>query len=316
MPDESPITPFLERQGFLILDGGLATELEARGYDLNHPLWSAHLLLKDPKAIRDLHLDYLHAGADCIISSSYQASIPGFLARGISKDGGRSLLKKSVELAREARDEFCERSHDQISLPPLVAASVGPYGAFLADGSEYVGRYEISREALSSFHAERWGILLDSRADLLACETIPSFTEASVLVELLNESPDVPAWVSFSCRDGERISDGTPISECAALLNECRNVIAVGVNCTSPAYVSSLIKHVHDGVGGKAIVVYPNSGEEYDPVSKAWQGNRGAQDLGKIAVEWFNYGARLIGGCCRTGPKHIFAMKENLKKTR
>ena len=242
----------------LLLDGALATELEKQGLDLSTNLWSSQFLLDNPDAIKKVHLSYLEAGAKCIISASYQASIKGFMDHGLSEEEAIALLKKSVALAIEARDVFMEDK--DYELLPLVAASIGPYGAILADGAEYRGDYVLSKDALLEFHEQRWEILAASPADLLAIETIPSFKEAEVILELLQQTPDKFAWVSFSCQDGEHISDGTPIKECVSLFSECDGVVAVGVNCTAPRYISSLIKHIRAGAPDKHIVVYPNSG--------------------------------------------------------
>ncbi|MCP5107635.1 MAG: homocysteine S-methyltransferase [bacterium] len=308
------IDTFIEKHGMLLLDGGLATELEARGIVLDTHLWSAHLLPENPDAIRSVHLAYLEAGADCIISASYQASIPGFISYGLSEKEAKNLLSRSIALADEARDQYLESSTSSETgrTRPLVAASIGPYGACLADGAEYRGDYGISKGELRAFHESRWEILAASSADLSACETIPSFQEAEVLLELLRQTPGLVAWVSFSCRDGEHISDGTPITECAALLNDCEQVAAVGVNCTAPQYISSLIERIRAGAPGKPIAVYPNSGEIYDAKTRSWLGTSDPMHSGTAALEWFRNGARLIGGCCRMGPSHIKAMREAL----
>ncbi len=311
MPQPSPIDAFLEKQGVVLLDGGLATELENLGHDLNHPLWSARLLVTNPEDIRKVHLSYLEAGADCITSASYQASVPGFVAEGMSEKQARSLMKKSVALACEARDEYweCVKSEEDRPIRPLVAASIGPYGAYLADGSEYHGNYGIPSSELRSFHEPRWKVLAESSADLFACETIPSFQEAEVLLELLQETPAIQVWVSFSCRDNESISDGTPIAECATLFVNCEQVVAVGVNCTPPQYVSALIEQIRRGAPTKPIVVYPNSGKIYDATRRAWIGISDTTNFGKAVSEWRRNGALLLGGCCRTEPRHIKAMR-------
>ena len=306
MSRESPLTPFLEQNGVVVVDGGLATELERRGHDLDHPLWSARLLLEQSDAVREVHRSYLAAGADCLISATYQASVPGLRAEGLSESETRQLLRNAIAIACEVRDEHETR------LRPLVAASVGPYGAYLADGAEYVGNYGVSRSRLRAFHESRWEVLSDSGADLIACETIPSFGEAEVLLELLNETPDCPAWVSFSCRDAEHISDGTDLEKCAALFENCEPVIAVGINCTAPRYVTPLIAAARRGAPGKQIVVYPNSGETYDGKRRAWGGESKPPDFGAMARDWRDHGATLIGGCCRTGPGHITAIREAL----
>ena len=316
--NQTPMTPVLERflqaQGALILDGGLATELEARGHDLDHPLWSARLLLSRPDEIYAVHLSYLKAGADCVTSASYQASHRGFAALGISAKRSSALLADSVRLAEKARDRLCE-GLEPGRLRPLVAASIGPYGAFLADGSEYRGDYGVSQATLHAFHAPRWEVLAESDADLLACETLPSIDEAEVLLRLLEQTPDRPAWMSFSCRDDRTISDGTPIEACAALLKDCEQIAAVGVNCTAPGLIEPLITHLSDNLEGKPIIVYPNSGETYDPSSHAWTGFAEPLDFAAAAARWMRAGASLIGGCCRTGPVHIGVMRRALLRS-
>lgn len=311
---ENPIRPFIERQGVLILDGGLATELEKRGADLGDDLWSARLLRDNPALIRQVHLDYYWAGADCGTSASYQATVPGFMRRGMTDAEAMDLIRLSVRLVREARDAFWEQTAERNKrLRPLVAASVGPYAAFLADGSEYTGVYDLDEERLLAFHRERWHILASSGADLLACETIPSAAEARALARLLPETPDAFAWFSFACRDEAHISDGTPIAECAAALAPLPQVAAIGINCTAPRFIPDLIREV-TRVTDKPVIVYPNSGETYDPNQKCWLGESVPAEFGTFSREWRKLGAALIGGCCRTGPDHIRQISDRFRK--
>jgi homocysteine S-methyltransferase len=299
------------RIGAVVLDGGLATELERQGNDLNHKLWSARLLLTDPAAIRNAHRAYLEAGAMCITTASYQASVPGLAAAGIPAAQARKLLMDSVSIAHQAVADFLGRPWRPGEVDrPFVAASIGPYGAFLADGSEYRGNYGISIDKLRNFHAERLDVICQAQPDLLACETIPSAQEAEVLRDLLVESSNAMAWVSFSCVDGEHICDGTSIQECAALFENCPQVFAIGLNCTAPQYVRSLIEKIKVAAPTKRIVVYPNSGQVYNALGRIWTGATSAVDFGELAKEWLDAGATLIGGCCQTGPEHIRAIRE------
>lgn len=314
MVSANPILPFLQQRGTLILDGGLATELERHGHDLSDELWSARLLLEEPEAIRQVHLEYYRAGADCCTSASYQATVPGFARRGISAAAARDLITLSVRLVIEARDAFwsVERNREK-RMRPIAAASVGPYGAYLADGSEYTGSYDLDEAGLFEFHRERWAILTAAAPDILACETIPSYAEARALVRLLDETPAVYAWFSFSCRDGEHINDGTPIAECAARLAQHEHVAAVGINCTPPRYVPDLIRSI-TAVTDKPVIVYPNSGETYDAVGKRWLGEADPSEFGTFSREWRKLGAGLIGGCCRTTPDHIRQISDRFRK--
>ncbi|ADH66335.1 MULTISPECIES: homocysteine S-methyltransferase [Nocardiopsis] len=290
----------------LVLDGGLATRLEAYGRDLGGGLWSARLLAEEPDLVRRVHRDYFEAGADVAIAAGYQASVPALTARGATESEALALIARSVELARAERDAFGSG---------LVAAGVGPYGAARADGSEYTGDYDLDEEGLYAWHRERWRVLADSGADLLACETVPSAAEARALARLLAETPGARAWISFSCRDGERVSDGTPLREAAAGLAPLHadgRLVAVGVNCTAPRHVPALVRAV--AACGLPAVAYPNSGEEWDAARGRWTGTAEPEEFGRAAVGWYEAGAVLVGGCCRTGPEHVRSVRAHLDR--
>jgi homocysteine S-methyltransferase len=296
----------------LILDGGLATELERRGHDISGKLWSALILRTDPEAIEQVHYDYFAAGADCAISASYQASYEGFAAQGISREETTDLLRRSVSLAMSARERY-RRNHPQTARALYVAASVGPYGAIAHDGSEYRGDYGVSVQELIDFHAERFAVLASSGADFLACETIPLLDEARALATLLEQHPQAQAWMSFTCADGVHTSHGEPLVECARLIEEVPGAIAVGVNCVRPEIVEASIRALRAGTS-KSIVVYPNSGEHWDANTRAWYGTWNHGSLAALAPQWLQAGATMIGGCCRTGPGDIAALSAALVK--
>ena len=292
MASSIAVVPFWEglSAGPVILDGGLATELEQRGADLRDPLWSAKLLLDNPVLIRQVHEAYVAAGADVATTATYQLSFEGFAQRGLDREQTVAAVRLSVRLAREAG-------------PKLVAASVGPYGAFLADGSEFRGDYGLSVRQLLDWHRPRLEALADSGADLLACETIPCQAEAEALVRLLEDFPGTPAWFSFSCRDEHRVSHGETLAACAAVVNHCPNAVAFGVNCTAPQFVEGLLQSVA-GVTRKPLLAYPNLGGVWDGAEHVWRGGEEG-DWAAAASRWLAAGARLIGGCCRTTPAHI-----------
>jgi homocysteine S-methyltransferase len=301
----NPIASILANLPVLVIDGALATELESRGYNLKDDLWSAKILLEQPEAIRQLHYDYFEAGADCVITASYQATIQGFMKRGLNEERAIDLIKKSVRLAIEARDEFWadEANHD-VRSKPFVAASVGPYGAYLADGSEYRGNYGLTEEELIEFHRPRMRALIEAGADILACETIPTPIEAQALVKLLGEFEGMSAWISFSCRDEAHVCEGQRLEECIRQVEASPQVLAVGVNCTSPKFIPSLIRETRKATD-KPILVYPNSGESYSAERNDWNGEPVYESFGEEARTWYKAGARLIGGCCRTSPQDI-----------
>lgn len=314
MSELNPIKVLLAEAPFMVIDGALATELETLGCDLNDALWSARLLAQAPEKIRQVHQAYFEAGADCAITASYQATVPGFMQAGMTAQQARELIQLSVTLAQQARDAVWQPG--QTDRPkPLVAASVGPYGAYLADGSEYRGGYDLDRAGLVEFHRERFELLLDAGADLLAVETLPSLEEALAITDLLAEHPGAQAWITFSAKDGEHISDGTPIEECAAALANCPGVAAIGVNCTPLAHIESLIAAIKRRCD-LPVLVYPNSGELYDPVTKTWHPApcvhtvTGPSGLVQGAEHWLAAGASGIGGCCRTTPEDIQALAQ------
>lgn len=302
----NPIEAILCEHAIMILDGALATELEVQGCNLDDPLWSARILLENPELIYQVHLDYFRAGADCAITASYQATIEAFINRGIDESGALELIKRTVFLARRARDNFWreEGAHIKKRPKPLVAASVGPYGAYLADGSEYIGNYGVTDETLETFHRARMHALIEAGADLLAIETIPSLQEAKVLSALLNEFPETYAWLTFSLKDKNTISDGTLLDECTSIFEDNKQIVAIGINCAPIAIVTDAITTIAAHTN-KPIIVYPNSGETYDAKTNTWHGLKSSDRFEAISEEWYQAGAHIIGGCCRTAPYHI-----------
>ncbi|VFQ74634.1 unnamed protein product [Cuscuta campestris] len=327
--DGSTVAPslmadFLQKSGGVgVIDGGLATELERHGANLNDPLWSAKCLLDSPHLIRAVHLDYLEAGAGIIISASYQATIQGFMAKGFSQEDSEALLKKSVEIACEARNLYNKKCRESSSnyttdgkvlknRPILVAASVGSYGAYLADGSEYSGDYGdvINVKFLKDFHRRRVQLLADAGADIMAFETVPNKIEAQAFVELLDEEDiKIPAWLSFNSKDGINVVSGDSLLECATIADSCKTVVAVGINCTPPRFISNLILSLNKATA-KPILIYPNSGETYDAEKKEWVTNTGVSNDSFVSYvnKWCEDGASLVGGCCRTTPDTIRAI--------
>jgi homocysteine S-methyltransferase len=297
----------LDLSGLHVLDGGMATELERKGFDLAGPLWSAHVLESSPEAIAAVHREYLDAGADCLLTASYQVSAEGFQEIGFApQDAAKAAanaLHASVALAEKVRDEYKASSPRRI----WIAASLGPYGAMLHNGAEYHGNYDCSFEDLVGFHSRRIAVLARSNADFLAFESIPSLEEAKAILAALEPYPDVAAYLSFTCQDGTHVSHGESLRACAELLDAQPQVIGIGVNCTAPELIGSLIDELAK-VTRKPIIVYPNSGERWDALHHCWQGDGQLQAFGELAGRWRSAGAQWIGGCCRTGPEHVRAV--------
>lgn len=326
----------------MALDGGLASELERAGHDLNDPLWSAKALLEDPDAVLAVHRAFLEAGADCIVTATYQATYQGFADRGLGEADAEAAFERAVELAVRARDESAVRARASFGTPPrrrlrpLVAAGVGPYGAYLADGNEYRGDYGIGAEALEAFHRRRWQTLARSAADLIACETIPSLPEVQALARLADEF-EKPAWISFSCPGRDQLADGAELAEAVAVADAAPGVFAVGVNCTTPGNATELVAAIAAGTE-KPVLAYPNAGGAWDAEAKRW--GDGASDAGdgkaragdgasvggdgdattgadaewaNKCLEWHAAGADAVGGCCRVGPTAIRRMRAALE---
>lgn len=306
MANTQPIATILNQQKIVLLDGALATELETHGCVLNDALWSARVLLENPELIYQVHYDYFKVGADVATTASYQATVAGFINRGMTEKEAIDLIKQTVILAKQARDDFWQVNESQRP-KPFVAASIGPYGAFLADGSEYVGNYGVSDEQLVDFHRQRMQVLVEAGADMFAFETIPSFQEARVLSELVKEFPTMTAWLSFSIKNATEISDGTSLTKCAMAFEANEQISAIGVNCAPTTSVTQAIQVLH-GVTQKPIIVYPNSGETYHPETKTWDGCETGESFDQLSVEWVRAGAKIIGGCCRTTPQDILAL--------
>ena len=284
-----------------VLDGGMASELEFLGADISGPLWSAHVLEDTPEKVIAVHRAYLDAGADVLLTASYQVSRKGYAEFGLDARRADKALLRAVELAQSACQEFPQR-------PTVVAASLGPFGAALHNGAEYHGDYQCSFEELVEFHRERIAVLAESAADVLAFETLPSLEEATAIGKALEPWPDLAAWFTFNCPDGRasqlQVAHGESLRSCARLAASFPQTIAVGINCTQPVWITQLIAELKQA-SNKPIVVYPNSGEGWDAEARCWTGTSDPTTFGELAREWFEAAAQLIGGCCRTRPDHI-----------
>jgi len=287
---------------FIILDSGLASELEKGGYDIDNPLWSASVLVEAPEAISAVHMDYLKAGADIITTASYQATIPGLVKSGYSLNEARDIIARSVRIAREAVSIFMDSEDYDVSMPvPLVAGSAGSYGAYLADGSEYRGDFSLTGGEFQDFHRGRLEVLAESGADIIAFETIPSYEEAAAIAALMDGYPHIEYWISFTAKDAVNISCGRTFSDCMEMLRGRKNLAAAGINCSDPSLLSPLLESAA-GVADIPFIVYPNSGEMYCTEDHMWHGASRAGRIASHARDWLRLGARIIGGCCRTGP--------------
>ena len=284
----------LDTCGIMVIDGSMSTALENMGLDLNHRLWTARALAENPEQVKQVHINYFRAGADCGITCSYQASIPGLMSCGYSEKEAEALIRRSVELFLEAREEWWEKEGRTAGrVWPLCLAGMGPYGAYLADGSEYTGAYQVSDDELYAFHARRAGLLLEAGADILLFETQPSLHEALLEARIAEEM------------GGEHNGKGEPLTECAAALSQDHpHLKMIGVNCTKPEYIESLI-HSIKSASALPVAVYPNSGEVYDPVTKTWTHAGGNLEFGAYALRYMSAGASAVGGCCTTVEKHI-----------
>lgn len=283
-----------------VIDGGLSTQLERRGHDVAGPLWTARAILENPVALEQAHHDFVLAGADVIITASYQVSRRGFVEVGRSQREADQALGAATQIARRAARSAGTR----------VAASVGPFGAILHDGSEYRGDYGRSHDELATFHAERLDPLIASEPDLLAIETIPDVREAAAISDALAGATDVPAWMSFTCRDAEHTCAGQPIEDAVAVAMSIPSVVAIGINCTDPQHVPGLIARMV-AVSDLPVVVYPNAGGGWDAAAQAWNGAQ--VPVSDLAPGWAAVGVSAIGGCCGTDSLDIRRIAEAVR---
>lgn len=299
-----PFTALLAQKGALVIDGAMSTALEALGADLNDPLWTAKVLVNDPELVRKVHEAYARAGADVAITCSYQASAAGLAKRGLDDEAAFELIRRSVELAQEG----CRAAGREDA---VVAGSEGPYGAYLADGSEYRGDYDLIEDELESFHALRMDALRAGGCDLYALETQPQFREIRTLVGMTAER-GMTCWVTMTHKSGDptRLPDGTDLRDVAAWLDGQACVEAVGLNCVPKISASAALDALRAGTT-KPVILYPNSGEIYDPSTKTWSAaDPHAHDWAADVSRWKGQGVRCLGGCCRTLPEDVRVMRE------
>lgn len=288
------------RTPFTVLDGGLSTVLEAEGFDLRHPLWTGRLITESPEALVAAHSAYLRAGAEIIITASYQASVGGLVAMGLSRSEAEDALRATTTLAQEAVRRF--------GRPALVAASVGPYGATKADGSEYRGEYDVDADELRRFHLERLRLLVEPGPDLLAIETIPTVFETRAIAEAVTEVGAPPSWVAFVCRDGATTAGGDRIEDAVAAAADVPGIAAVGVNCTDPRLIGELLERAAT-VTDLPLVAYANGGQHWNAVEGQWEGAPVPADDPAVVGRWLAAGARIVGGCCGVGPRDIAGLR-------
>lgn len=303
------ISENLRSKQLLVVDGAMATELEKRGIDTSSDLWSATALIEAPQKITAVHRSYFEAGADVAITNTYQANVAAFERQGLNRVQSEALITQAVRCAQEARADFyASLTSKQRALRakvPLVAGSVGPYGAYLADGSEYTGNYSLTENEYQSFHYPRLALMDKAGVDLFAIETQPNFDETRALLDLISQKfPHQTAWLSFSVKDSTHLCDGTPIAQAVQYFEQYKQVTAIGVNCLALEKVEAVIKNIKKKTN-KPIIVYPNNGDQYDPHTKTWNSNQNSATFSELVPLWQAAGARLIGGCCRTTPADI-----------
>jgi len=315
----------MTKHQIFVIDGGFSTQLSVHVGDKvdGDPLWSARFNATNPEAVTQTHLDFLNAGSDIILTNTYQASVEGYTKYlNLNEAESLELMESTVQLAHKAKAQYLKENPTE---NPKIAASIGPYGAHLHDGSEYTGSYadNTSPEKIKEWHRRRIEAVLKAGVDLLAIETIPCEIEAEVLVDLVcNEYKGVKFWISFQCKNEMQLAHGEEFAQTASKIwNRVKeigndNLLAIGVNCVHPAFVSNLFKSLNGGIARDdqlPLVVYPNTGEKYD-VEKGWYGKEDCVPLSEYVEEWVNLGAKYIGGCCRTYAADISGIKNRIAK--
>lgn len=308
------LADLIRQTGSVVIDGAMSTALEKAGCDLNDKLWSARVLIEEPAKIRQVHSDYFEAGANVAITASYQATEAGFKARGLDSKTAYDLIAQSVTLAKEARADFLTRHPEKDPKSLLIAGAVGPYGAYLANGAEYTGDYHLSDDEYRAFHQLRLKALVEAGADFLGIETQARLDEVKVLLKMAEEL-DASAWVTFTLKDSGHIADGTPIEEAAEVCGKHPLVDAIGINCVKREVVAEALQRI-SSVTDKPMIVYPNSGETYDPSTKTWHHPVSGPGWENFVSKWKSMGAVCLGGCCRTLPSDIVQIANLMKASR
>ncbi|GEN49224.1 homocysteine S-methyltransferase [Ligilactobacillus pobuzihii] len=306
----------LKEKSGLVLDGAMATELEKYGVDTSNDLWSATALINNPDAVKKVHQSYFHSGADIAITNTYQANVKQFEKEGFQPDESKQLILDAAQLAIDARNDYfgtlTASKRAQRAKYPVVAGSIGPYGAYLADGSEYTGAYKLSAEEYQKFHYQRMSLLAKAGVDLFAFETQPNFEETKALASLLNNNfSNYSAWITFSIKDANHLCDGTSLAEAIAYFESNPQIVAIGINCVAMATVLDALKVISANTS-KPIIIYPNNGDTYDPKTKKWVTNEHAATFAELTPQWLAAGAKIIGGCCRTTPKDIKQIADSM----
>ncbi|MBE7388273.1 homocysteine S-methyltransferase [Ligilactobacillus salivarius] len=296
----------------VVLDGAMSTPLERLGADTNNDLWTAKALIDNEELVYEVHKMYFEAGADLIITDTYQANVQAFEKVGYSEKEARNLIKKAVKIAQKARDDY----ENKTGKHNYIAGTIGPYGAYLANGSEYRGDYELSTKEYQQFHLPRIEELATTGVDILAIETQPKLDEVLAIIELLKEKyPQQKVYVSYTLSDDDTISDGTPLPRAIHALEDYLQVIAVGINCVKLELVEPALKNMKE-ITDKHLIVYPNSSAVYDPKSKTWSQPKTSATFEELIPNWYDAGARIIGGCCTTGPKEIKTVADFIKRNK
>lgn len=292
----------------LLIDGAMSTALEQLGADTNNPLWTASVLDKQPNLVKQVHQEYFKVGARLAITDTYQANVQAFVANGYSERQAHALIKRAVQLARDARDEYQQAT----GVYNYIAGAVGPYGAYLADGSEYTGDYQRSEAEFKEFHRPRLTDILSVGVDVIAIETQPRLDEVIAVLKLAKElAPTIPCYVSFSLKDHASLADGTPLAVAAATVDQYDNVFAIGANCIPLERVAPAVTVIRRATD-KPIIAYPNSSAVYDPQTKTWAYPHGHRSLASYLPQWLSAGVTIVGGCCTTTPADIALLHEKL----
>ncbi|KAF6215599.1 hypothetical protein GE061_010355 [Apolygus lucorum] len=275
-----------------------------------HPLWASRFLVTDPEACVATYRELIRSGAGMVFTNTYQATPEAFMTHlELTESEALDVFKESVNLCRRAIKE--EKMQNII-----VAGSVGSINALRADGSEYSGEFcsGISRETYISKHRSRLQALVDGGVDFITFETLPCSEEALALIDLLREFPGIKGWISFFGRNTTEISNGEKFADAAV---KCwargkDQLVAVGVNCLDPAWVTPLFLSLKASDPTIPFVAYPNSGEKYDTAAKKWTPCESQKRVADYFPEWLDMGIAYVGGCCRNTAEDLRDMKRTM----
>ena len=287
-----------------LLDGSMSFPMEQLGYNLKNKLWTGKALINNPDLIKDIHKGYIDAGADFISTSTYQISFDRLKNMGYQSEEIKKIFQKSVDIVKDAIEE------SKLKKEIKIVGSFGPYASYDPEASEYIGEYDSTDIEIKKFHLNNIRIIEETDLDIILYETIPCLREIKILSEALSHSTK-EIWISITCNEEMEFRDGSSFKDACEIISKIEKITTMGINCFSPLLVKKAIDLLKK-YSNKKILIYPNSGEIYNPKERFWTGNNEFNN--SMIKNWLSLYPDIIGGCCRIGYDDIKKMRVEIDK--